>query len=1058
MHGFARHIETVRSLSRNRQEKDAQLKCRDSRSSSVQRAGRAIAARPLEAAAAGSSHCVAAAAALAAAVSQAARPGIVEDDAAKTPAQDMVEAAEREARQRRSRCNRDIKTQQEREIQKILDRKKVECARQEQQEMKSHWRSLRSKSYLLNNIKDPELKLHVARTSDKPASKPLKLPKLPSTPHSPASKQNGPCVSEELEASKSDVPAAVGSPSPSNASTSSSSHARPLFGNDAAEAKAVELATTLDFGRSAPDGEVRAALPHECMGSIGDEEDASKQDNPEQTEQAAQADEAEEVEVCLQPESNTRQRGSMRAELAASSFLDRQQMSLASRICRTMDEWKRNNRCGPDQKVFACCGGYPDLRDALLRRGWFHNTNKESIHFDLKWGMVTNISHEHLLPNQMVNHFDKARDLTTKNGLTIALRNSAMLNDRSGDFFYPRGFDLYDPLDRADFVLDFKLTKAESILRRFLEHIDAKQETTFSQDVIHVASKICNRLVTEVDDLIDCGEMAEEIGNVSSADWKLLEKANLDNVEEELERKYTKAEMEELIQKKASTTSRTAAALQRAAERIKEEKAKEKKKVPKKKKKEAKEEVPICVAAESYNCPRGQWYIRQARAVIKELEASNQQHTINGGRNAWIIKPSGKSRGRGIQMLRELQEIFHATESDGFQWICQKYIEQPQLVHGYKFDIRQWVLVTDWNPLTVYIWQQPYLRFAGQKYEHSCENRDPYIHLVNNSIIKYMDGFDKINDDLNASGFMWFRQNYEEWLHDNYCKCDDHHTPWLTPPPYTCDTFGVRWEDVKDDVKAHDDDDEAEPDDDEPDEVCAAPPPAAVGDPAVCQPCKPQVAAAEEGHGGSAEGGAEKDAAKSSTSEEAERGAHNIPECANLWTTLIKPQIEEIILTSLRCVSDSVTHRKNTTELFGYDFMLSEGAEQPKVWLIEVNSSPACDYSTPVTCPLVKQMMEDTAKVMVDLRENPDGPTGEWELLQHEHTKPVKFSKNCPVNLEVCGSKVKRPKGWKKKKKKKKSAAKSPEPGEDDAGDLEEEDEGDDDSVVDGGVESDSDS
>jgi len=218
------------------------------------------------------------------------------------------------------------------------------------------------------------------------------------------------------------------------------------------------------------------------------------------------------------------------------------------------------------------------------------------------------------------------------------------------------------------------------------------------------------------------------------------------------------------------------------------------------------------------------------------------------------------------------------------------------------------------------------------------------------------------------------------------------------------------------------------------------------------------VAAAEEGHGGSAEGGAEKDAAKSSTSEEAERGAHNIPECANLWTTLIKPQIEEIILTSLRCVSDSVTHRKNTTELFGYDFMLSEGAEQPKVWLIEVNSSPACDYSTPVTCPLVKQMMEDTAKVMVDLRENPDGPTGEWELLQHEHTKPVKFSKNCPVNLEVCGSKVKRPKGWKKKKKKKKSAAKSPEPGEDDAGDLEEEDEGDDDSVVDGGVESDSDS
>ena len=23
-----------------------------------------------------------------------------------------------------------------------------------------------------------------------------------------------------------------------------------------------------------------------------------------------------------------------------------------------------------DQKVFICCGGYPDFRDALLERGW----------------------------------------------------------------------------------------------------------------------------------------------------------------------------------------------------------------------------------------------------------------------------------------------------------------------------------------------------------------------------------------------------------------------------------------------------------------------------------------------------------------------------------------------------------------------------------------------------------------------------------------------------------------------------------------------------------------
>lgn len=109
---------------------------------------------------------------------------------------------------------------------------------------------------------------------------------------------------------------------------------------------------------------------------------------------------------------------------------------------------------------------------------------------------------------------------------------------------------------------------------------------------------------------------------------------------------------------------------------------------------------------------------------------------------------------------------------------------------------------------------------------------------------------------------------------------------------------------------------------------------------------------------------------------------------------------------------------KNTTELFGYDFMLSTSGDTPKVWLIEVNSSPACDYSTPVTCPLVKQMMEDTAKVMVDLRENPDASTGEWERIEHQLCKPLPSKKNGPLNLEVVGNRIKRPKGWKKKRKK----------------------------------------
>ena len=83
----------------------------------------------------------------------------------------------------------------------------------------------------------------------------------------------------------------------------------------------------------------------------------------------------------------------------------------------------------------------------------------------------------------------------------------------------------------------------------------------------------------------------------------------------------------------------------------------------------------------------------------------------------------------------------------------------------------------------------------------------------------------------------------------------------------------------------------------------------------------------------------------------------------DLWSSKIWPQIKNIIKLSLISVMDSIENRKNSFEIYGYDFMIDEDL---KVWLIEVNSSPAMDYSTPVTTSLVKTVMEDTVKVVVD--------------------------------------------------------------------------------------------
>jgi tubulin monoglycylase TTLL3/8 len=53
--------------------------------------------------------------------------------------------------------------------------------------------------------------------------------------------------------------------------------------------------------------------------------------------------------------------------------------------------------------------------------------------------------------------------------------------------------------------------------------------------------------------------------------------------------------------------------------------------------------------------------------------------------------------------------------------------------------------------------------------------------------------------------------------------------------------------------------------------------------------------------------------------------------------------MKQIVTWSLECVQDMMENRKNSHELYGYDFMIDENYIP---WLIEINSSPAMDYST----------------------------------------------------------------------------------------------------------------
>jgi len=104
----------------------------------------------------------------------------------------------------------------------------------------------------------------------------------------------------------------------------------------------------------------------------------------------------------------------------------------------------------------------------------------------------------------------------------------------------------------------------------------------------------------------------------------------------------------------------------------------------------------------------------------------------------------------------------------------------------------------------------------------------------------------------------------------------------------------------------------------------------------------------------------------------------------DVWETDLVEKIKNVVINSLESVQDMFELKRGQPfELFGYDIMVDDDLN---CWLIEVNSSPALDYSTPVTERLVKMVSEDTIKVVVDYAQAPQNKkkqvdTGLYECI-----------------------------------------------------------------------------
>ena len=96
--------------------------------------------------------------------------------------------------------------------------------------------------------------------------------------------------------------------------------------------------------------------------------------------------------------------------------------------------------------------------------------------------------------------------------------------------------------------------------------------------------------------------------------------------------------------------------------------------------------------------------------------------------------------------------------------------------------------------------------------------------------------------------------------------------------------------------------------------------------------------------------------------------------------------------------------------MFGYDIMLDSSGNP---WLIEVNSSPAMDYSTPVTTELVKEVLADVPKVVVDYnyasrKKKPNVDTGAWKLIHRSKRTIERPTNSFGLNLMCEGVQIKK--------------------------------------------------
>lgn len=157
-----------------------------------------------------------------------------------------------------------------------------------------------------------------------------------------------------------------------------------------------------------------------------------------------------------------------------------------------------------------------------------------------------------------------------------------------------------------------------------------------------------------------------------------------------------------------------------------------------------------------YLSPEGEENLTNCEGYLKfkktQTSSDEGSQDVSSSQDVWLLKPAENTfGGMGIRVFKQIDELQDQLAQidkqpptiSGKKYVVQKYIHNPLLIHGRKFDVRSFMLLTSFNgKFKSYWYPEGYIRTSSEQFDlDDCTNLA--AHLTNDCFQKNTEEYGK---------------------------------------------------------------------------------------------------------------------------------------------------------------------------------------------------------------------------------------------------------------------------------------------------------------------------